>query len=129
MSRVEHIAVALLSLGKAAEAVELPEMVKAFPASRQYLMGIGLMSHVPDDLILRQIQRKVQRHGQLHRSEIGAQMTSRNADLADQEISYFLRKLAIVLPPYLLDIVRLLNGLQQHSLSLSYLYLRRWTSV
>ncbi len=35
-------------------------VVKAFPPAGEKLMGIGLMAHIPDDLVLRKIKGQMQ---------------------------------------------------------------------
>ena len=50
-------------------------------------MGIGLMSHIPDDLISRQIKGQVQGNGQLYNTQVGSQMPAGHTDLFDQELT------------------------------------------
>ena len=46
-------------------------------------MDIGLVAHVPNDPVFYKIKDKVQRHRQLHHSEVGREMTAVGADLFD----------------------------------------------
>ena len=66
MSGVECVALTLLTFRKPAHASVLSKLVKAFPTSGQNLVGVGLVPHVPDDFILRQVETKVHRHRQLY---------------------------------------------------------------
>ena len=62
----KSIAAALLALGKAAHAALLPQMGKTvLPAGKDFVC-IRLMSHIPDELILRKLQYIVKRKRQLH---------------------------------------------------------------
>ena len=67
---------AFLSLGKSAHSAVLSKGIKSFLAPGKKLMGIGLMSHIPDDLIFRQVKRQMQRNGQLHHPKVGRQMAA-----------------------------------------------------
>ena len=111
---VEDVAFAFLALGEAAEAMELAQGLEPVLPAGEDLVGVGLMPHVPDDFVLREVQGQVQGHGQLHGPQVRPQMPSRDADRPYQEIPDLLCQTSQVLFPYLLDIVRLSNGLQQH---------------
>ena len=103
---VKGIAGALLALGETAHSAVLPEMVKFFSAPCQELMGIGLMSHIPDDLVLRQIQGKMQRHGQFHCTQITGQMTARLTDFLNKELPDLRCKFLIGILRYFFNIIR-----------------------
>ncbi len=66
---IEAVVGALASLGKAADAVELAQGVKALAAAGEQLVGIGLVAHVPDDLVLGRVEHPVQGDGQLHHAQ------------------------------------------------------------
>ena len=87
-------------------------------------MRIRLMSHIPYNLIIRQFQAQMQRHGQFHRAQVGTQMPAGYADFPDQELAdlieegwltrFFLCQRLIVLFSDLLDIVLFCNFFQKH---------------
>ena len=108
---IKGITGAFLTFGETAHSAELPEMIKLFSAPCQKLMGIGLMSHIPDDLVLRQIQGKMQRHGQFHCTQITGQMTARFTDLLDQELPDLRCKVLIGILRYFLNIIRFFDTL------------------
>ena len=89
MSSIKYIALAFFSLGKSAHSAVLSKGIKSFPAPGKKLMGIGLMSHIPDDLISRQVKRQMQRNGQLHHPQVGRQMAAVLTDLLNQELPDF----------------------------------------
>jgi len=68
-------------------------------------MGIGLMPHIPDDLILGQVKDIVQSHGKLHSSQIGSQMSPCSAQMFQQKFPDLLCKLREILRRDLLDII------------------------
>ena len=74
-------------------------------------MGIGLVSHIPDDLVFWQIKGQMQRHGQLHHAQIGRQMSAGHTDLLDQKPADLLRQLFQFLFIQLFDIIHLINFL------------------
>ena len=60
----------------------------------QDLVGIALVAHVPDDLVARRIEHRMQRHGQFHHAQARAQMPAGDADRADRLGAQFVGKLA-----------------------------------
>ena len=86
MPGIKGVAGALLALRETAHAPVLAQVVKAVPAPGQQLVRVGLMSHVPYQLILREVKCEVERHGQLHNPEVRGEMPACPADLFDQEL-------------------------------------------
>ena len=72
---------ALSPLRKTRDAAQLAQRVHAVTAAGQDLVGIGLVAHVPHQAVFRGVEHMVQRHGQLHRSQVGAEVPAglRNA--------------------------------------------------
>ena len=109
MSRIEGIALAFPVFRKAAHAAIAAHPGKFVLPSRQYFMGIGLMTDIPDNLILRQIQTEMQRHRQLHNPEIRGQMAARFAHRVDNKVPELCSQLIIPGRIYILNIIRLFN--------------------
>lgn len=59
-------------------------MVKLFPASGKQFVGVALMPHIKNDLILRRFQHTVQRHGQLYGAKIRGQMATCLGDISSK---------------------------------------------
>ena len=114
MSRIKAVAFAFLAFGETAHAAVLAQMLKALPPSGQKLVGIGLMAHVPDDLILGQIQHQMERHGQLHSAQVGAEMASRHTDLVHQKFPDLRRQRRIIPGTDLLYVIWLLYLIKKH---------------
>ena len=74
--RIEGIAVTFLPFGKSAETVCFPQRGKLVFSAGENLMGVRLMAHIPDQLVLGKIQHPVQRYGQLHHSQVRRQMAA-----------------------------------------------------
>ena len=67
---------ALFSTWKPAQAIFLSQGVHAIAPTGQDFVAIGLMPHIPDDAVMGGVVDVVQRHRQLHRAQVGAQMTA-----------------------------------------------------
>ena len=116
MTGIKGVALTLRPLRKAAHAAVFTQLIKSFPAPGQELMRIGLMPHVPDDLILRQVSHEVERHRKLHSPQIGAQMPTGLTDLIDQEFPDLLCQRIVLLGLDILYVVGFLYSVQYHLL-------------
>ena len=87
-------------------------------------MGVGLVSYIPDDLILGQIESQVKGHRQFHRPQIGTQMSSCNTDTFDEKITDLLCQFLQMFLFYVLDIIWLIDRIQKHILRLPFSLLR-----
>jgi hypothetical protein len=65
MRRAERIIVGLAALGEPAEAPLLAQRADAVAAAGDDLVGIALVAHVPDQLVIRRVEDRVDRDGQL----------------------------------------------------------------
>ena len=83
MSRVKAVTFAFLALRESAHSPVLAQLVKSLFSSGQKLVGIRLMPDIPDKLILRQIQKQMQRHGQLDHAQIRRKMSPGIRDFLD----------------------------------------------
>ena len=72
-------------------------------------MSVRLMSHIPDDLILRQIKHEINSHGELHNSQIGSQVPAGPADLSDQKVPYLLSQYIQFFPRQFFYILRAID--------------------
>ena len=61
--------------------------MERFAAAGQDLVGIGLMAHVPDDLVLRRVIDVVQGHGQLDGPQARSQVAGVGAQFRDHEVA------------------------------------------
>ena len=68
--RIKAVRSTLTALRKTADSSELPKRRKRFFSSGQNLVGVGLMSDIPDNLILRQCKGQMQCHGKLDHTQI-----------------------------------------------------------
>ena len=77
VSRIKSVVRAFFPLGKTADTAVGPQRVKAIPSARNQFVGIGLVAHIPYDLVFRGIKYVVQGDGQLHNAQTGRQMAPR----------------------------------------------------
>src|SRR5262249_34688231 len=75
---------ALRALGEAGESAALPERADAVAAARQDLVRIGLMTDVPDDLVIGRVEHMVERNRELDHAESRAQMPAGLGDGVDR---------------------------------------------
>ena len=81
----EGVVLALAAAREAAHALVLAECGHAFAAAGQHLVGIGLVTDVPHDAVVRRVVDVVQRDRQFHRAEIGRQVAACARDRFQQE--------------------------------------------
>ena len=73
--RSKGIVRAFLAGGEARNAAGFPQPGKGFPSACQDLMGVGLVTYVPDHRLVRRIEYVVQGNGQFHYAEVRPQMS------------------------------------------------------
>ena len=114
MSGVKTVTGALPSFREPAHSSVLAQLIEAFPASGQQFMCVGLMPHIPDDLVLRQLKGQVKSHRQLHHPQIGCQMSSGRTDLVNQEPADLFCQQRQILFFYFFNIIGLVDSFQIH---------------
>lgn len=82
-ARPERIVFALGHARKTADAVQLPFGFKRLAASRDDLVGVGLMADVPDDPVLRGVEDVMQGRSQFHGPEARCQVARIDRTLVD----------------------------------------------
>ena len=74
MTNTKSITIGFLPLRKTSYTMKLAQGMKSILTTSQYLMGIGLMPHIPDNLILLRVKYTVQCQCQIHCSQTWCQM-------------------------------------------------------
>src|SRR5438874_840658 len=77
MAGAEVIVFALLAHQEPGDAAFLPNGAQLLSSARNHLMGIRLMSGVPNDFVARAIEDAMQGDGELDRTEIGRKVSAR----------------------------------------------------
>ena len=76
-------------------------------------MRIGLVTDVPEDLVLRGLEQRVQRHRQLAGAQIGAEVPADLADRLDDVLAHLLGQLGQLLIGAAVQVLRAINPLQE----------------
>ena len=75
------------------QAAVLADRVQLLAAPGQDLVRVGLVAHVPEDLVPGRLQHRVQRHGQLARAEVRAEVAADLPDGVDDVLAHLLGEL------------------------------------
>src|SRR6185312_15849591 len=89
----EGIIRALITAQIAGNATKLLDRAEAVAAARHELMRIGLVADIPDEHILRSIERDMERERQFHGAEIWSEMPTAQRHGLDDFLAYLLRQL------------------------------------
>ena len=113
MRGAERIVVALGALGEAGEAAAGAQRADAVTAAGQDLVRIGLMADVPDQAVARRVEDVVDRGGQFHDAEAGAEMAAGHRNGVDGFLAKFIRDLTHLLDLELAQIVGRVDGIEK----------------
>jgi hypothetical protein len=84
----------------------LADGVEAVAASREDLVRIGLVAHVPEDLVARRVEERMDGHRHLAGAQIGAEVPADLADRVDDQRADLLRHLLELVVVERLEVVR-----------------------
>jgi len=73
---VEMVVIALLAPRETADAAFPAESVELFVSSGYQLVRVALMTDVPDDFVMGEVEDFVERESKLHDAQVGRQMTA-----------------------------------------------------
>ena len=97
MAHTERIELALAALREAAEALVHAVGVEGVTTARQDFVSVGLVSDVPDDLVLRGVEDVMEGDRQLHHAQAGAEVASLFADHIHNELAQLVAHLGKIL--------------------------------
>ena len=84
MACIKIVVGTLLALGKARDAVLETQSIKFFKSARQQLVGVALVTDVPDDTVLREMKAAVKRHRQLNNTQVRGKMSPVDRNYLDE---------------------------------------------
>ena len=113
MRGAERIVVALGALGEAGEAAAGAQRADAVAAAGQDLVRVGLVADVPDQAVARRVEGVVDRGGEFHDAEAGAEMATGHRHGVDGFLAEFVRDLAHLLDLELAKIVGCADGIEK----------------
>ena len=93
MARPERVMRALGPARVARDAVQLAQRVELVEASREQLVRVALVPHVPDDLVLRRIEHAVERQREFDHAEVRRQVAGIAGHGLDDDVAHLGREL------------------------------------
>ena len=113
MRGAERIVFAFAALGEARKPATLPQRTDTVTTARDDLVRIGLVAHVPHQLVLRRVEHIMDRHGQFDHAEARAEVPASGAHGRNHLGPQFVRKLAKLRRCKLAEIVWCLDRVEQ----------------
>ena len=110
MSYPEMVERTLGQARKAADATQFAQGVKTIQPSREQLVGIRLMPHVPDNAVPGRVEDAQKRHGQFHDAKGRGQMAARGGNGLDDHTANFFAQPGQFLFVHALDVARFLDA-------------------
>ncbi len=83
----EWVVLAFGALREAGETAGLPQRADAIPASGENFVRIGLVAHVPDEPVVRRVEKIVDGNRQLDDPQARAEMTARHRNSVDHLVA------------------------------------------
>jgi len=112
MRGAEGVVLGLTAFRKARNAALLAQLGHAGAASRQDLVRIGLMAHVPHDAVMRRVEHLVQRQREFDGAQVGRQVSARFGYRLQHEAAQFVGELFQFATIQALEVSRRLNAVQ-----------------
>ena len=113
MARAHDVVLALEARAERREAVVLADRRQLVAAPGEDLVRIRLVSDVPEDLVGRRVEQRMQHDRQLADAEVGAEVAADLADGVDQLLAYFLGDLLKLLVVQTGQVIRTVDAGQQ----------------
>mmetsp|Transcript_30941 Transcript_30941/g.67598 ORF Transcript_30941/g.67598 Transcript_30941/m.67598 type:complete len:315 (-) Transcript_30941:278-1222(-) len=113
MAGTERVVLALRALCERSEPIGLAESLHLLAAAGENLVGVRLVTHVPDDLVLGQVENLMQSHCELNDAQAGPKMTSCVAHVVDHVCTEFLGQLVELRQVKVLHVNREVDGVQE----------------
>ena len=114
----EGVMLALPGFRKTREPAELPQGGKQLLPSGKGLVDVALVAHIKDQPVGGGVKHTVDRHRQLHRSQVGGQMAAGLGDILDQKFPQFAAQDRQLRPVQGFHIRGGMNGFQNHTCKL-----------
>ena len=78
-------------------------------------MRVGLVADVPEDLVARRVEQRVQRDGDLARAEVGAEVAADLPHRVDQQLADLLGDLRQLLLGEAVEVLRAVDAVEEAS--------------
>ena len=90
MARAHDVVLGFVNRAERSEALVLANRLQLVAAPRQDLMRVRLVADIPEDLVARGVQQRVQRDRDLAGAEVGAEVPADFSDGVDDVLAHFL---------------------------------------
>ena len=117
MRGAKRIVVALGALGETGKAAAGAQLADAVAAAGQDLVRVGLVADVPDQAVARRVEGVVDRRGQFHDAEAGAEMAAGHRNGVDGFLAEFVGDLTHLLDLELAKVVGRADGIEKRRLT------------
>ncbi len=118
MAGADDVVLGLEDRAEGREAAVLADRVQTVAPAGEHLVRVGLMAHVPDDLVLRRVDEAVENRRQLAHSEVCAEVPADLADRVDDQLAHLLRYLLELVVIQLVQVLGLVDVVEKAHVSL-----------
>mmetsp|Transcript_14551 Transcript_14551/g.24659 ORF Transcript_14551/g.24659 Transcript_14551/m.24659 type:complete len:312 (-) Transcript_14551:374-1309(-) len=115
VASAEGVVLALRALGEGGQPVGHAQRLHVLPPPRQDLVRVRLVAHIPDHLVLREIEHAVQRDCELHHAQTGAEMAAGVAHIVDYVCAELLGHLFKLRQVEVLHVYGIVHSIQEWS--------------
>ena len=115
MRRAKRVVFGLRTFRKPGNTAELSQRGHGLAATRQDLVGVGLVADIPDDTVVGGVEHIVQSDRQLDRAEVGRQVAARARDGLQHALAQLVGDLLEVAPIERLEIGGRVNSVKKLS--------------
>ena len=98
MSHAKCVELTFASLGESAQSLVFSVVDEVFSSSCQNFMTIGLMTYVPNQLVVGGLVNVMQRYGQFNNPQTGSKMPAMDTYNINNELAQLLTNLEELLP-------------------------------
>ena len=116
MRGAERVVFAFGALGETGQAAALAQRANAVAPAGENFVRIGLVADVPDQPVGRRVEHGMQRDGQFHHAEPGAEMAAGLSDRVDGLVAQLVGQLLELLRRQVLQIARYVDAIEQGGL-------------
>ena len=113
MAGAHDVVLGLEDRAERSQPLVLADRRQLVPAPGEDLVRIGLVAHVPEDLVLRRVEHRMQRDRELAGPEVGAEVAANLADGVDDVLPDLLCDLLQLLLGEVVEVLRVLDSLQE----------------
>ena len=107
------VVLGLVDRAERREAAVLADRAELVAAAGEDLVRVGLVADVPEDLVARRVEQRVQRDGDLARAEVGAEVAADLAHRVDQQLAHLLRDLLQLVLGERVEVLRAVDAVEE----------------